>query len=400
MRKLQADIIYTNSGEPLNNGILVVDEASERIKEVAPEGSYVEGVEKKEGVFCPAFINAHCHLELSHLKGHIPEATGLVDFVRPIAKLRQEFTEEQIQTAIKAADEEMFQNGIIAVGDISNVSNSFAQKKRSNIHYHTFVECLGLSPQRALPEVERAKEVLQDWASEQHISLVPHAPYSVSKELFMGLQEVNTKLGQPILSIHNQESQAEQQLFESGTGDFVDFYKTLGIELSDIFQATGRPSIYSTIAQLSDPNTRLLLVHNTFTTKEDLVWANAQLSDLWWCFCPRANWYIERNLPDFKHFIAESSDRLVLGTDSLASNHSLSIWEEMSLIFKKTKEITFDELLGWATINGARFLNIDQDYGTLEAGKKAAIVWLDTTRAKFEKALQAKNIEKFSPELL
>jgi cytosine/adenosine deaminase-related metal-dependent hydrolase len=112
-------------------------------------------------------------------------------------------------------------------------------------------------------------------------------------------------------------------------------------------------------------------VHNTFTSLEDLQWATSQASNLFWCTCPNANLYIEDRLPDYNFFINEKA-KVTIGTDSLASNKSLSVLDELKTISSHNPQIPLQTLLSWGTINGAEFLG-RTELGTIEKGKKPGL---------------------------
>ncbi|MEI9958625.1 MAG: amidohydrolase family protein [Ferruginibacter sp.] len=159
----------------------------------------------------PGFINAHCHLELSHLKERIPEKTGLVDFVFKIITERH-FETAEILAAIETAENDMLQNGIVAVGDICNNSLTIAQKQKERLRYHNFIEVSGFVPQFAQDRFDKAKAIEAEYKSQiiNHTSnITPHSPYSVSKELF---ELINNDTPNKIISIHNQETLAEEEL--------------------------------------------------------------------------------------------------------------------------------------------------------------------------------------------
>ena len=115
------------------------------IKAIIPVQDAGENVQKLNGIIAPGFINAHCHLELSHMKGIIPEHTGLPDFILKIVNERH-FPEESILEAIADGEAEMLQEGIVAVGDISNNALTAAQKQKGNLAHHTFIEISGWKP--------------------------------------------------------------------------------------------------------------------------------------------------------------------------------------------------------------------------------------------------------------
>ena len=143
---------------------------------------------------------------------------------------------------------------------------------------------------------------------------MPHAPYTVSPDLFKFINE-NNQSGQTI-SIHNQETPDENELFNTGTGAFVDFYKSFGFSL-DHFNTTGKSSIHYTLDHLK-PEFKTIFVHNTMTTREDIYSALSWNQQCFWATCPNANLYIENRLPDYKVF-TETNAKVTIGTDSLTS---------------------------------------------------------------------------------
>jgi cytosine/adenosine deaminase-related metal-dependent hydrolase len=320
---------------------------------------------KYKGSIVPGFINTHCHLELSHLLGQIPEQTGLVEFVQSIIKSRQGDAEE-IKAAMYNADQKMFENGIVAVGDISNQISSKEVKEQSKVYYHTFIEVMGFNPERANAIMDYVMGIKQAFGS-LHTSIVPHAPYSVSPELFE-LIKVEAEKDNAFISIHNQETEDENAFFENKTGGFLDLYQFLGLDIS-FFEPTEKTSLQTWLPYIKGQKT--LLVHNTVSSKADIEFAKDNNSNLYWCLCPQANLYIENALPDVDLLIEEDV-KITLGTDSLASNHQLNILSEM-ITLQKHKQVTFEKLLNWATINGAEFLELDQQIGTIEVGKKPGL---------------------------
>jgi len=257
------------------------------------------------------------------------------------------------------------------VGDISNVTDSFATKNSSKIRYYTFVEFFDfLQEHEASNEFKKYKAVFDqlELNNGSDKSCVPHAPYSVSKELFRLLNQYNSK-GRTI-SIHNQETPPENELFLSAEGDFVSFYESFGIAMNT-FKATGQPSINYAIQQM-DPTQRTLFVHNTLTTEEDIKAAHQWSDQVYWATCPNANLYIENRLPDYSVFINNHAI-MTIGTDSLTSNWQLCVLEEMKTIAKYQSYVTTSQLLEWATINGARALGFDDELGSIEEGKRCGL---------------------------
>ncbi|MGB1205219.1 MAG: amidohydrolase family protein [Chitinophagales bacterium] len=371
MRKIQADYIFPIHSEPIANGIVIIDEMG-KILEVAPPQTYSD-TEKYKGILCPNFVNTHCHLELSYLKNIIPTGTGLVNFIKPILKIRNDFSAETMATAIAAAEKEMLQNGIAAIGDISNDTTSFAQKAKGNLRYHTFIELLEFKANEAETAMQAGIAVLEKvpTAARSTASLSPHAPYTVSGSLLEKIAVFNNAKKHGIVSIHNQECAAENEFFQTGKGDFYDFYEGLNFDSKKYFRPTQTNSLNYTLKHLSKQH-KLLLVHNTFSTTKDIQLAHAYSKNVYWCFCPNANLYIENRLPNFDAFIQENA-KITIGTDSLTSNWQLCILSELKTISKAAPHILLADLLRWATLNGAELLDFEEDLGSFEVGKHAGI---------------------------
>ena len=253
----------------LDQKILITSTDGEII-DIVDESEAGENIREYEGVLSPGFINCHCHLELSHMKTRIAEASGLVDFIVGILTQRHA-PEEEMQEAIEKAETEMLENGIVAVGDICNNNSTVAQKQKGRLYYHNFIETSGLLPEMAMSRFERSLEVFREFAVQYSIpvesnSIVPHAPYSVSNELWNHILEFP---GNHLLTIHNQETEGENEWFMNKSGDFNRLYSQINVDTSS-FEPTGRSSLSSFLPRLY-PNQSLILVHNVHTTKEDIV---------------------------------------------------------------------------------------------------------------------------------
>lgn len=370
MRRISADYIFTMASDPIPSGIVTLDDTG-MVLEVSAVAPADADIERYPGIICPGFVNTHCHLELSHFRGQISENAGMTGFIKELLSKRPGFSKDEISRGIEEAEKEMIENGIVAVGDISNDDSTFDQKSKNNLHYHTFIEVFDLNPARADEVFENAQQLrnrLRTINSGSRCSIVPHAPYTVSEKLFSLISEDAIK-NNSVLSIHNQESEGESELFLSGSGPMFEAFTRMGVNMQ-YFPVTGMNSLKTTLPKLpADKN--LLLVHNTFTTQADLQWAQQQRGNLYWCSCPNANLYIENKLPDYNIFIKEQA-KITIGTDSLASNWSLSVLDELKTIARYFPEIPLQTLLTWATKNGAEFLAFDQ-LGTIEKGKKPGL---------------------------
>ncbi len=384
MRKITADAIYPVSSAPLPEGVIVLDDEG-RIVRIDERGAHdPASLEIFRGIIVPGFVNTHCHLELSHMKGKVPTGTSLIPFISKVVTMRGAGAEE-IEDAIRKADEEMYEAGIVAVGDISNTTDTAAQKARSPIRYYSFVEMFDfLQEEWAEREFHKYMAVFNEQSVESgnEKSCVPHAPYTVSSALFARINAQN-EAGCTV-SIHNQETPPEDELFLQKEGAFLEFYAQFGISL-DQFEASGQTAIHYALQNMN-PACRTLFVHNTLTQAADIraahQWAG---SNVFWATCPNANLYIENRLPNYQLFLDETA-QLTIGTDSLTSNWQLSVLEEMKTIARYQSYVPFDTLLRWATLNGAKALGFDEQLGSFEVGKTPGINLLSMKRGEQLKA--------------
>ncbi|HTI94332.1 MAG TPA: amidohydrolase family protein [Puia sp.] len=417
-RKFKADYLFMGEGLTGEDMVLVTA-ADGTVEGVFPAADAGEGVEYYPGLLSPGFVNCHCHLELSHMKGVVPERTGLVDFLTAVIRQRagaqagsaREAAAEAgaagvdgaqsggvmgaavvgAQTAGSAAagnaesnlehmvraEQEMLDNGIVAVGDICNTADTLSLKTEGRLYYHNFIETMGFIEQGARDRFTHSLGVFQTFAEAYSLpieanSIVPHAPYSVSSTLF---RLVAGFPGNHVLTIHNQEAEAENEFYLSGKGDFLRLYQQMGLDVS-FFKGTGKRSLASYLPYFYR-NQSLILVHNVATDEEDLralaSEGGAGGATLYFCLCPNANRYISDRLPDVG-MLVRNDCTIVLGTDSLASNHQLSILEEIKTLEAAFPQLDLASLLRWATYNGARALQLDGMVGSFAPGKQPGVV--------------------------
>lgn len=385
-RKFNADRLFDGYKFRETDDILITDDAGVVLDIVSLADAGTD-IEELHGILSPGLINCHCHLELSHLKNVIPPHTGLIDFLCDVVTKRG-FDPAIIQQEIETAEEEMYNNGIVAVGDIGNTADTASIKSKSRIRWQNFVEVLGFYDTNADATMEQYGKVarnLDDSLQASNIahrtSLVPHAPYSVSAKTF---QLINNATAGQIISIHNQENPAEDELYKTGGGDFLKLFNVFGIEQSP-FNVTGKSSIRSYLPYFNNGQ-QIFLVHNTFMPEEDIVWANEYAAanglQLIYCLCPNANLYIENKTAPAELFLKHNC-QLVLGTDSYSSNWQLSIAKEMQAL-RQHSSVSAEQALQMATLNGAKALQWDDALGSFEKGKQPGVVLLteDFSRSK------------------
>lgn len=374
IQKFSADYIFSENNKLTAGKVIVVDEMGKILSIDNTDDHDGASIHFFNGLIVPGFINTHCHLELSHMKGKVDTGTGLLPFLKNVVSFR-DINQEIIDQSIKDGDIEMYKNGIVAVGDISNKTDTSAVKSASRMDYYTFVEMFDfLQPSMTDETIHQYKQVMNGQSVDRFnkISYSPHAPYTVSPGLFKFINE-NNQPGETI-SIHNQETVSENELFKAGTGGFVDFYEGFGFSL-DHFKHSAKSSIHYTLENLK-PEFKTIFVHNTMTTKQDIQAAISWNPNCYWATCPNANLYIENRLPDYKIF-CDSNAKVTIGTDSLTSNWQLSVWEEIQTIRKYQSYLPLETLLTWATINGAEALGYEERLGSITIGKQPGLVHIE-----------------------
>lgn len=371
-RKFTAGRIF-NGQQFVTENVLVTTETG-RVIDLLPMAEAGGDVETLEGILCPGFVNAHCHTELSHMQGLVPQQTGMVSFLMEVMFNRQA-AENTRQAAITKAIGDMYAAGIVAVGDICNTSDSaYAKSASGQLYFHNFIETSGFVPATAgirFDQAVQTREKFLHYFPAQQSSITPHAPYSVSGKLM----QLISGQAPALLSLHNQESQAEEDFIRHKNGEMLKLYDAIGIDLS-FFDATNLSSLRHFVPLMA-PGARLLLVHNCYTTANDIEWLQQTgfAENAVFCLCPNANLYIGNPLPPVT-LLCQSGISICVGTDSLASNTQLNVLAELQTLQQYFPFLTTEKLLGWATLNGAKALEIGQEYGSFAKGSKPGILQL------------------------
>lgn len=314
------------------------------------------------GILIPGMVNAHTHLELSYLKGALPEGAGFVEFAKGIGAVRGRYSKEQMVEAAQYQDALMWSSGVQAVGDICNSPITFEIKAKSKIEYHSFIELYGLKRKSAKKAIE-----LREMAEQMGLSasITPHSTYSLNRELFS--EAVEAEPTSP-LSIHFMESPAEAELYR-GEGELKEWYVATKMEHGF---ADDHSSPTHRIVENIGSERPLMLVHNTFIEEEEVELLRAKYGDnLTFVLCPSSNGYIMKVQPP-TIMMGKKGVRVAIGTDSLASNHSLNMVEEL----RKLGDIPLEKALHWATLGGAEALGMSEEIGSIEVGKVPGVVLL------------------------
>lgn len=371
MKRFSAQYIFTNTGAPLKRGIVTAgdDGTITGVEDTGGDLVEKESVEFHNGIIIPGFVNCHCHLELSHMRGMIPPRSGLAEFLS-LFRAGRIAVPEKITASAASADSDMYSAGISLCADICNTTDTFNVKTGSRIKYINLLEVFGIDPEKASRRINEIK-LISDIADSLGLSwsLVPHSAYSISMTLFrLLLAETGSN---KITSIHFMETRAERSLLENQSGPLMDSY--IESELIDGMPETVRDHATAVLEAVTRSG-NLILVHNTYADRETIRKVKER-GNLFWCLCPNANLYIEDHLPPVDLLIAEDC-RIVTGTDSHASNNKLSILEELKTIHSFYPSLPLEDLIKWATLNGAIALGEEDRFGRIRPGAKPGLLLL------------------------
>ena len=362
-----ARTVYTLAGEPIENGYV----------DVAPDGTilavgYADGP-VEEGAICPGFVNAHCHVELSYMKGLFRKGTGMAGFIDQINELRDTSSMEEKIDALKDAMDSMWASGVQAMADISNCADSFEVKASHLMYTRSFLEVFGAVPEECDSVMEYVTS-LQEKAASYGLDAAPtpHSCYTMSPELVTASSAAGLRSG--FLSFHSEESDEEEEMMRYGRGPMWDNRVRNGIPTPPV---TGTSSLEYflervTAAVPAPVPGNVLLVHECCLTPEGAARAREVLQHPYIAVCPLSNLFIHCVLPPIP-VMRESGIPICIGTDSLSSNDQLSMIDEI-MCLRRAFDVPMQELLTWACLNGARFLGKEGVLGSLEPGKKPGVV--------------------------
>ena len=359
------------SPQPIRNGYVEYDEADGTIISV---GQCAEGEAVEPGALVPGFVNAHCHVELSHLHKKFRKGTGMAGFIDQINELRDWAGREAKAQLVQEWMDKMWADGVSAMADISNDDSSFDVKSSHKMYTRTFLEVFGSEPhmcEGVMAEVAELGRVADKAGIDA--APTPHSCYTMSPQLLSASAAAGLAKG--YLSYHSQESQEEEDLLRSGSGAMYENRKRSGMSTPPV---TGESSLKYFLDRLADAkpapyDEHILLVHNVCLSQDDIDAAKKVMNNVYWAVCPLSNIFIHNALPPIP-LMRRNGLAITLGTDSLSSNDDLDMVKEMYCLHANFPEVPMSEILTWASLNGASFLSKEDTLGSLSAGKKPGVV--------------------------
>ena len=369
-----ADWILPIVGEPVSGGWLRLDHG--RITDVG-SGTRDDAEDLGHVAILPALVNAHTHLELSYLRGEVPPAESFLVWVQGIMAARRTQPDPdapEILGAARAALREAHAAGTGLIGDISNTLVTVALLKDAGMPAQVFYELLGFKVDDAIARVRAARTAVTASGADAdvRVALAPHAPYSVSTELFSAIRADLDAHPADVSSVHLGESPEEVELIERGTGGWRDLLVALGV-----WNGQWRVPGSSPVRYLADSgflDSRVVAVHGVQFSDDDLLLLRSLGTTV--VSCPRSNRHVGVGDPPLSRFY-DSGAPVAFGTDSLASVADLNMFSELAAARRLAPHVPARVLITSATLTGARALGFGDEFGSIETGKRGALIAID-----------------------
>lgn len=368
-----AEWIVPVSGAPIRNGYIAVGRG--RIQEIG-SGAPREASRLGNVALLPALVNAHTHLELSFLHGRVRPCDNFNEWVTTLMSLRRSEGPDpnapQIVDATRRAIDDARASGTGLIGDISNTLVSVNRLRAAGMVAQVFHEQIGFNLADVPGKIAQALTAMSAVNGPDdtvRMSLAAHAPYSVSPALFAAIRrEVNAQ-PHPVTTVHLGESAQEVEFLRHGTGPARAMLERLGV-WTDAWRPPGvSPVAY--LEALGFLDARTLVVHGVQFDADDLARIEAIGATL--VSCPRSNAYVGVGSPPLEAFYDSGVD-VAFGTDSLTSVADLNMFNELAEARRIAPTVPARRLLESATLIGARALGFGDDYGSLDVGKRAAVL--------------------------
>ncbi len=389
------------SSVPIQNGAVVTDRGK-----IIDYGS-VDGILRKyrsiredlgNVILMPSLVNAHTHLEFSFMCKKIKKPEEFSDWVRILVQEKEQTSEEEVVDQAERAIQNLHRSGISLVGEISNSLVTMRLLAKSPLKGIIFHEIFGLKKESSLRHFTQALQGRQEFQKtfkknkNFRFSISPHAPQTVSPTLFEMIRRLQKK-DRFLVSVHLAESHEEVELMKNGCGKLRNYLEERGFW--DPHWKPPKQSPVEYLHSLDFLSEDVRAVHCVQVSNSDIDILKKQRVMV--IACPRSNLRLHAGKPPLKKFL-QAGLRIALGTDSLASNDDLSIFNEMKFVREEYPGVNNEEILRMATIHGAEALGMEKQYGSIERGKTADLICIHLDGLKQVKSPGSILTSGISPE--
>jgi cytosine/adenosine deaminase-related metal-dependent hydrolase len=373
---IRARTVVTMDGAPIENGAVAV--SGDRIVDVGkfPEVSAgypgQEIIDLGERVLLPGLINAHCHLDYTCLRGKISPQKSFTDWIRAINSEKAKLSPQDYVSSINEGFAEAKRFGTTTIANLTAFPESIRRVPAAPIRTWWFAELIDVrSPDRANELVDWAVELLK---SEQNYGLAPHALFTASKNLYQYCEE--TGAGN-LLTTHLGESREEMEMFRDASGPLYEFLESIGRNMSDCGHETPLGLFVGALGDRALPD-HWLVAHLNELAESDFELLRKMKTKFHVVHSPRSHDYFDHRRFSFERLHAIGFN-VCLGTDSLASNESLSLFEEMRAFQRNEPAISAERVLEMVTVNSASALRQQNSLGRIRPGFRADLIAIPRT---------------------
>jgi cytosine/adenosine deaminase-related metal-dependent hydrolase len=374
VRRYRADWLLPIVDEPVRDGWVALENG--RIVDTG-NGPAAGTIELGHAAILPALVNVHTHLELSYLHGRIPPEDRFSTWIRAVMARRRQHPDPaavDLVDAARAAIDHAHACGTGLIGDVSNTLISVPLLSESRMAAHVFYELLGFNAADARARVQAARERVDGLitGANVRVGLAPHAPYSVAPPMFAAIRADLDARPNQVSSVHLGESAEEAEFVRHGTGELRAMLEELGVWTDawrDVLPSATSPVGY--LLKIGFLDGCVMVVHGVQFDGEDLTRLAALGVTI--ASCPRSNAYVGAGAPPLEAFYAMDVD-VAFGTDSLASVADLNVFSELKEARRLAPRVPARTLLESATLAGARALRFEREFGSIETGKKGALI--------------------------
>lgn len=364
MIRLRARWLFPGDSPPVPQAVLSLD--GDRIDSITT-GSSISAIDLGDVALVPGLLNAHTHLEFSNLSLPLEPRRHFAEWIQTVIENRRSRTPE-IASTITQGLQESHSCSVAALAETATSNWILETPPEEFPRVLAFREILGLRPEGVARQLEIAQSFLDqaEQLGPHKPGISPHAPYSLHPDLFHGLCDL-AQVRQVPLSMHLAESPAELELLQQGTGPLVDLFTRMGIWQPGVIPLGTRPLHYLK-GLVRAP--RVLVVHGNLLDDEEIRFIASQ-PHFFVVYCPRTHQAMQSSRHPWRELLRRGI-KVVLGTDSRASNPDLSLWNELQFLQKQAADLPASTLLKLATSRAAQALGWN-DLGRLAAGCRAQV---------------------------
>jgi aminodeoxyfutalosine deaminase len=376
---VRARVIVTMDGAPIKNGAVAV--SGDRIvdvgkfPEVSARYSGQQLVDLGEQVLMPGLVNAHCHLDYTSLRGKIPRQKSFTDWIRAINAEKSKLSPQDYVTSINEGFAEAKQFGTTTIANLTAFPELIRQLLDTPIRTWWFAELIDVrSPNRTNELFDSAIESLKP---AQNPGLAPHALFTASKNLYQRCEEARKDV---LLTTHLAESREEMEMFRDGSGSLYQFMENIGRDMGDCGHETPVELFVGAAGDRAQPK-HWIIAHLNELTESDFELLEKVKTKFHVVHSPRSHGYFGHS-PFQSERLRRLGFNICLGTDSLASNESLSLFAEMRAFQRSDPEISPEKIFEMVTVNPASALHQEKTLGWIQPGFRADLIAIPCTEGR------------------